>query len=200
MLEACLSSSISSRVFTTRAAETAGQPFTILRPVFVKGFERGHVQVVDADLFLGHAVFFQHFHHAFGHASGHVGHRALRPLPGDRRTNAPFHPRQVDLGALQVRAGGLKQNRFAAVRHHGIANIDVVFPVALIGSRGVADVRPSEEHQRAEVVLRHLRAQLLQTLLAQAVEIHAVLPIRAGLAVQAARVPFVRFAKKTDIH
>ena len=27
----------------------------------------------------------------------------------------PFHPGQVDLGAVQVRAGGFKQNRLAAV-------------------------------------------------------------------------------------
>ena len=34
MLDACLSSSISSRVFTVRAFEMAGQPLTILRPAF----------------------------------------------------------------------------------------------------------------------------------------------------------------------
>ena len=38
------------------------------------------------------------------------------------------------------------------VRHHRVTNVDVVFPVALIGSRRVADVRAREQHQRAEIV------------------------------------------------
>ena len=52
MLDACLSSSISSRVLTTRARDTAGQPLTMFRPSLLKRLECRHVEVVDADLLL----------------------------------------------------------------------------------------------------------------------------------------------------
>ena len=200
MLDACFSSSISSRVLTTRARETAGQPLTMFRPELLEGLEGRHVEVVDADLLLLDLVLLEHFHHAVGHAAGHVRHRALGPLPGDGGPDAPFHPRQVDLGALQVGAGRLEQRRRPFGRHHGVADVDVVFPVALIRRGGVADVGAGEQDQRAEVVGLHLRLQLLQALLAQPVEVDAVLPVGAGLAVEAPRIPFMRLADEANIH
>ena len=80
--------------------------------------ESGHIKVVDADALFGYAMLFQHFHNALGHAPGHVRHGAFGPLPGDRRTNAAFHPRQIDFGAVQVRARGFKQHRLARVGDH----------------------------------------------------------------------------------
>src|SRR2546426_578946 len=122
MLDACFSSSISSRVFTVRAFETVGQPSTILMPVC--------------------------------------------------------------------------WNASSA----GVSNVDVVFPVALVRRGGVADVGARKQHQRAQIVSLHLLAETRQTLGAQPIEIHAVLPVGAGLAVQTARVPLVRPADETDVH
>ena len=151
-------------------------------------------------LLLGHAVLFQHFHHAVGHAPGHVRHRAFGPLPGDRGTDAAFHPGQIDFGAMQVRAGGFKQDGLAAVRHHRVANIDVVFPVALIGSRGVADIRAGKQHQRAEIVRFHLRAQLLPGAPCAGGRNPRDIasPRRSGC--KAPRIPLMRLADKSCIH
>ena len=41
MLDACFSSSISSRAFTTRARDTAGQPLTMFMPSFLKASKAG---------------------------------------------------------------------------------------------------------------------------------------------------------------
>ena len=81
-----------------------------------------------------------------------------------------------------------------------VADVDVVFPVALVGSRGVADVGAGEQDERAEVVLLHLGLQLDQPLLAQPIEVHAVLPVGGRLAVQATRIVFVRLAEPAQIH
>ena len=81
MLEACFSSSISSRVLTVRALETAGQPLTMFRPSFWKASRRRHVEIVDADVLLLDLVLLEHLEDAVGHAAGHVRHGALGPLP-----------------------------------------------------------------------------------------------------------------------
>ncbi len=167
--------------------------------VFLEGFERRHVQVIDADILLGQPVLLQDFHNAVRHSSRHVGHCAFSPLPGNRRTDAALHPRQIDLGALQIRPRRFEKHRFAAIGHHGVANVDVVFPISLIGSRGVTYVRPRKQDQRPQIRRNHLLLQLRQTLFPQPVEIHPVLPIRPGLAVQPARIPLVRLPDKTRV-
>src|ERR687887_459909 len=73
MLLACLRSSISSTVLTTRA-------------------EDGEVDVVYADAFATHTGVVQHGDDAVDHAPGHVRDRALRPLPGNGRLDTAAHP------------------------------------------------------------------------------------------------------------
>src|SRR6185436_7758879 len=126
----------------------------------LEGLEGRHVEVVDADLFLLDLVLLEDLHHRIGHAARHVRDRAFGPLPRDGGTNAAFHPRQVDLRALQVGTGRLEERRLAFYRNDGVADVDVVFPVALVGGRGVADVGAGEENERAQVVFLHLRLQL----------------------------------------
>ena len=86
-------------------------------------------------------------------------------------------------------AGGFKQHRLAALGQHAVTDVDVVFPVALIGAGGVADVGSSEQNQRAQVELVHLLAQARQALLAHPVEVDALLPVARRLAVEPARIP-----------
>src|SRR5687768_12963767 len=86
--------------------------------------EGGHVEVVDADLFLFDAVLLEHFNNAVGHAARHVRNGALGPLPGNGRTDAPFHPGQVDLGALHVGPRGFEQRWFALGWNHGVPDIN----------------------------------------------------------------------------
>ena len=166
----------------------------------LEGLEGGHVEVVDADLFLLDAVLLEHLHHAVGHAASHERYRALGPLPGNRRTDATGHPGQVDDRALHVGARGLEQRRLTGGRHHGVADVDVVFPVALVGGGRVADVGAGEQHQGAEVVGFHLRLELDQPLLPQAIEIDPVLPVGAGLAVQPTWIVLVRLAEPAQVH
>src|SRR5487761_429311 len=74
----------------------------------LESLQSRHVEVVDADSFLGHAVLFQHFEDALRHPPSHVWDGALGPLPSNGRTNPPLHPRQVDLRALQIGTGGFE--------------------------------------------------------------------------------------------
>src|SRR5204862_8172097 len=74
-----------------------------VQPGLLKRLERRHVEVVDPDPLLVHAVLFQRVDDAAGHPAGHVRNGAFGPLPGDGRPNAIFHPGQVDFRALQVR-------------------------------------------------------------------------------------------------
>src|SRR5207249_2761484 len=94
-------------------------PVDDLDPGLLKGLERRHVQIVDADALLVDAVFLQRVHHALGHAASHVRHGAFGPLPRDGGPNAIFHPREIDLRALQVRTGRLEQDGLALSRHDG---------------------------------------------------------------------------------
>ena len=132
---------------------------------------------------------FEHFHDAVGHAARHERHRAFGPLPGDRRDGcARFHPRQVDLGALQVGAGGLEQRRLAFDRHDGVADVDVVFPVALIRRGRRSGCWRRRSRTSAPRLSTFISAcSFCEPLLAEAIEVDAVLPVSAGLAVQPAR-------------
>ncbi len=47
-------------------------------------------------------------------------------------------------GAVQVRTCRFEENGLAAVRQHGVADVDVVFPIALIGTGHVANVGARE--------------------------------------------------------
>ena len=171
-----------------------------LQARLLKRLQGGHVQIVDADALLFDLVLLQNLDHALGHAAGHEGNGALGPLPGDRRADAAFHPRQVDLGALQVGAGRLEQHGLAALRQHGVADIDIVFPIPLVGRGGVANIRAGKKDQGAQLVSRHLFAQALQAVLAQAIEIDAILPIGARLAVKTPGIPLMRLADETSVH
>ena len=68
---------------------------------------------------------------------------------------------------------------FAAARQHGVADIDIVFPVALVGAGDVPDVGAGKQNKRAEIERLHLLARPLQPLTAQPVVVDPVLPIDA---------------------
>ena len=84
--------------------------------------------------------------------------------------------------------------------HYGIADVDVIFPVALIGGRDVTNIGAGKQNQGAEITRLHLFLETQQTILAQPVKVHTVLPVRRGLTVDTARIPFMGLAYETDIH
>ncbi len=86
------------------------------------------------------------------------------------------------------------------MRYNRVADVDVVFPVSLIGSRDVTNIGAGKENQGAQVTRIHLFLETQQTLLAQAIKVDTVLPVRSSLAVDTARIPFMRFAYEADIH
>jgi hypothetical protein len=67
-----------------------------------------------------------------------------------------------------------------------------VLPVALEGSGDVADVLAYEHDQPAEVVIIHRGASAGEAIAAEPVVVHALLPVRRGLAVEAARIGVMR--------
>ena len=100
---------------------------------------------------------------------------------------------------MHVRTGGLEQHRLAAPGKDHVADVDVVFPVALIGTGDVTDIGSGVQHQRAQVKGLELVAGLLQAFLAQTLKIDPVLPVGTGVAVQTAWTCFVCFFDKIGV-
>src|SRR5574341_1246593 len=168
--------------------------------LFLERLQRRHVKVVNPNWFFAQAVLVQHLNDRVHHFFGHHGYRALSPLPSHRRANASLHPGQVNDRALKIGTGCLEENWLAAIRQHGVADVDVVFPIPLVRAGDVADIGARKENQGAQVALGHLISGALQTILAQALKVDAILPIRAGLTVHASWIPFVRLADETCVH
>jgi hypothetical protein len=121
-------------------------------------------------------------------------------LPRDRRLNATFHPGQINLGAVKIRSRRFEQNWLGSLRYNDVPDVDVVFPITLIGTRDVPNIGARKQNQGTQVTRTHLLPDTLQAILAQPVKVNPVLPVRPGLAVDAARIPFMGLANEGGIH
>ena len=163
---------------------------------FLKGFQRRHVEVVDTNAFFFNTVVLKHFEDTVGHLVGHVLNGAFRPLPGHGRADTILHPRQVDNRTLHVGTGGFEQNGLTTTRQNRITDVDVVFPVTLVGTGDVTNVGTSKENQCAQVKNFHLFTGARQSFVTHAFVINSDLPVCALMAVQTPRVGIVRLMDK----
>src|SRR6202035_5937931 len=80
------------------------------------------------------------------------------------------------------------------------SDVDIVFPIALVGGGDIADIGARKKNQCAQVSRTHLVFEFLQTIFTQTIEIDAILPVRSGLAVNPTRIPLMWLADETRVH
>jgi hypothetical protein len=80
------------------------------------------------------------------------------------------------------------------------SDVDVVFPVSLVGTGHIPNIGACIKDQGTQVMGVHCIPGSLKAFPAQAIEIDPLLPVRSCLAVESARGPMVRFDDPIQVH